>query len=63
MRKRSEYLEGLSAGLPIGIGYFPVSFTFGIMAVNGGMKPLLAVLMSLTNLTSAGQFAGTNLIF
>ena len=63
MRKRSEYLEGLSAGLPIGIGYFPVSFTFGIMAVNGGMKPLFAVLMSLTNLTSAGQFAGTNLIF
>lgn len=63
MRKRSEYIQGILAGLPIGIGYFPVSFTFGIMAVNGGMKPLFAIIMSLTNLTSAGQFAGTKLIF
>ena len=63
MRKKSEYKDGLLSGLPIGIGYFPVSFTFGIMAVNGGMKPFFAIIMSLTNLTSAGQFAGTNLIF
>ncbi len=49
--------------MPIGIGYFPVSFTFGIMAVEGGLNPLISILMSLTNLTSAGQFAGTKLIF
>jgi len=32
------------------------------MAVGGGLHPLMAVFISLTNLTSAGQFAGTNLI-
>lgn len=32
------------------------------MAIKG-ITPLIAVLMSLTNLTSAGQFAGTQLIF
>lgn len=62
-RAKSEFLDGLLSGLPIGLGYFPVSFTFGIMAVDGGLSPLLSVLMSFTNLTSAGQFAGTKLIF
>ena len=61
-KAESEFLDGLLSGLPIGLGYFPVSFTFGIMAVQGGLSPLLSVLMSLTNLTSAGQFAGTKLI-
>jgi len=47
---------------PILLGYIPVAFTFGLMAVGGGLHPLMAVFISLTNLTSAGQFAGTNLI-
>lgn len=62
-RAKSQFMDGLLSGLPIGLGYFPVSFTFGIMAVEGGLSPLLSVLMSFTNLTSAGQFAGTKLIF
>lgn len=62
-KAKSPFLDGVLSGLPIGLGYFPVSFTFGIMAVQGGMSPLLTILMSLTNLTSAGQFAGTKLIF
>ena len=33
------------------------------MAVSGGLPVWLAVFISVTNLTSAGQFAGTNLIF
>jgi 4-azaleucine resistance transporter AzlC len=61
--KKSQFIEGLTAGLPIGIGYFPVSFTFGIMAAEGGLNPLIAILMSFTNLTSAGQFAGMKLMF
>lgn len=48
--------------MPIAFGYVPVSFTFGLMAVNGGIPVWLAVFISLTNLTSAGQFGGTNLI-
>ena len=62
-RAKNDFLDGLISGLPIGLGYFPVSFTFGIMAVEGGLSPILSILMSLPNLTSAGQFAGTKLIF
>ena len=57
------YKEGIRDGIPIGLGYFAVSFTFGMMAVSGGMKIAHAVLISLTNLTSAGQFAGLDIIF
>ena len=54
--------EGMKDGSPIALGYFSVSFTFGMLAVNSGMSPLHAVLISLFNLTSAGQFAGLHVI-
>lgn len=57
-----QYKHGFKKGLPIGLGYLPVSFSFGFMAVNGGLPIWLAVLISMTNLTSSGQLAGTNLI-
>ncbi len=58
-----NYSYGIKKGFPIFLGYLPVSFTFGFMAVSGGLPVWIAVLISVTNLTSAGQFAGTNLIF
>ena len=57
-----EYRTGIRTGLPVGMGYFSVSFGFGAMAAAQGVKTLDAVLISLTNLTSAGQFAGLTLI-
>ncbi len=60
---RTHFKEGFRDGIPIGLGYFAVSFTFGMMAVAGGMKIGPAVLISATNLTSAGQFAGLDIIF
>ena len=57
-----DYMYGIKKGIPIALGYLSVSFTFGVKAVNGGIPAWAAVLISLTNLTSAGQFAGTNLI-
>lgn len=60
--KIKDYKNGLIKGLPIGLGYIPVSFTFGFMAVTGGLPVWLTVLISMSNLTSSGQFAGTNLI-
>lgn len=62
MNFSKDLKRGLRAGLPIGLGYVPVSLAFGFFAVSGGVPVGIAVLISLTNLTSAGQFAGTNLI-
>lgn len=59
---QKQYRNGMKDGIPICLGYFAVSFTFGMMAVGGGLSIWQAVLISLTNLTSAGQFAGLNLI-
>ena len=61
--KWNAYCTGVRRGLPVGVGYFSVSFGFGAMAVANGIKALDATLISLTNLTSAGQFAGLTLIF
>ena len=57
-----EYKTGVQRGLPVGMGYFSVSFGFGAMAVAQGLKALEATLISITNLTSAGQFAGLTVI-
>ena len=57
-----QYKLGLRTGLPVGLGYFSVSFGFGAMAAANGVRVLDATLISLTNLTSAGQFAGLTLI-
>lgn len=58
----SDFSRGFKHGIPIALGYFPVSFTFGLIAVNGGIPIWLTIFISFSNLTSAGQFAGTNLI-
>lgn len=57
-----DFYYGLKRGYPIALGYFPVAFTFGLMAVSGGLPVWMAIFISMSNLTSAGQFAGTNLI-
>ena len=48
--------------MPVCVGYFSVSFGFGAMAVAQGLSVWNAVLISATNLTSAGQFAGLTVI-
>lgn len=60
--RRKDFKYGFKRGIPIALGYIPVSFTFGLMAVSGGIPVWMAIFISLSNLTSAGQFAGTNLI-
>ncbi|MDO5134455.1 MAG: AzlC family ABC transporter permease [Eubacteriales bacterium] len=60
--KRKSFFRGLRDGIPIGLGYLAVAFTFGMMAVQGGLTIWQAGLISLTNLTSAGQFAGLDII-
>lgn len=60
--KKNDFLEGAKDSVAIVIGYFSVSFTFGIVAAQARIPVLTATLMSLVNVTSAGQFAGLNLI-
>ncbi len=57
-----DYFDGVKKGLPIGLAYLAVSFAFGIYAVNGGISPVVAIILSFTNLTSAGQFSGVKLM-
>ena len=59
---KKVYLNGLIDGLPIALVYFVVSFTFGITVVNYSIPWWYATLVSMTSLTSAGQFAGVSLI-
>lgn len=56
------FRKGLRDGIPICLGYLSVSFTFGMMVVQHNYPGWMAVLISMTNLTSAGQFAGTELL-
>lgn len=56
------FRKGFKDGIPIGLGYLSVSFAFGMMATDGGLSILQAVLISMTNVTSAGQLAGLNLM-
>lgn len=62
MDTKVAFKKGIVAGIPIALGYFAVAFTFGMMAVQGGLSIGQSVLISLTNVTSAGQFAGLDII-
>ena len=57
-----NYKRGLAVGIPIALGYMSVSFTFGIMAVSYGLAWWQALIISMTTVTSAGQFAGIGIM-
>lgn len=57
-----EFICGCKKSLPIALGYFPVAFSFGVLVVSSGLPLGLATLISITNLTSSGQFAGVSLM-
>ena len=59
---RAAFRQGIRHGIPIGLGYLSVSFAFGMKAVGDGLTVLQAVLISMTNLTSAGQIAALPLM-
>ena len=57
-----EFRIGVRDGIPIALGYFAVSFSLGITMVAAGMTAVQGAVMSLSNLTSAGEFAGVRVI-
>ncbi len=50
-------LEGIRDGTPIGLGYFVVGFSLGIVAKYVGFSPLQGFVISLLNNASAGEYA------
>lgn len=57
-----RFAGGIRDGIPIALGYFTISIAFGLYCAQGGIGPLAATLMALTNLSSSGQFGGLNVI-
>ena len=62
MKEINSFKKGIINGLPICFGYLSVSFAFGIFAVGSGLSILQAVIISLVNVTSAGQLAAVPII-
>lgn len=62
MNNRSILLKGARDGIPISLGYFAVAFSLGIAARNAGLTAFQAMLTSLFNNASAGEFAAFTLI-
>ena len=59
---RQALKDGFRDGIPIGLGYFVVSFTLGIIAGQVGLTPFQGFLMSLFNNASAGEYAALAVI-
>ncbi len=62
LNNRAFFKTGLKDGLPIGLGYLPVAFAFGVQASIAGIPLFMSLFISMTNLTSAGQLAGLTVI-
>ena len=58
MKEKSAFLKGMRDGFPIGLGYFAVSFSLGIIAKKGGLTPVIGFFSSLFVRASAGEYAG-----
>ena len=62
MNEINSFRKGIADGIPICLGYLAVSFAFGISAANMGLSVLETLLISMTNVTSAGQLAAVPII-
>ena len=59
---KKQFVKGMRHGVPIMLGYLSVSFGFGVLCIQQNLSILVAVGISVTNLTSAGQVAGVGVI-
>ena len=53
--KRNVFFEGFRDGIPIGLGYFAVAFSLGIVAKNAGLTPLQGFIASFLNIASVNK--------
>ena len=59
---RQALMDGFRDGTPIGLGYFVVGFSLGIVAKYVGLNPLQGFVISLLNNASAGEYAAFTVI-
>lgn len=59
---KKEFREGMRDGIPIGLGYFAVSFSLGVAAKSAGLTAFQGFIASLLNNASAGEYAGFTVI-
>lgn len=52
-----SFKDGIKVGIPIGLGYFAVAFSLGIVAASAGISPFQGFLTSLLVNASAGENA------
>lgn len=57
-----EFKEGMEQSIPIFMGYFSISLTFGLIVKAAGLPAYMAILMSITNFTGATQFISINML-
>ena len=62
MKELNSFKQGIKDGIPICLGYISVAFAFGIFATQSGLSIIQALLISMTNVTSAGQLAAVPII-
>ena len=60
--ENNSFKTGLRDGVAIGLGYLSVSFAFGLFATSSGLTVWQTLLISMLNLTSAGQLAAVPII-
>ena len=62
MLENSNRKMGLRDGMPIGIGYFAISFAIGVFAASLNLRWFEALAISMMNFTSAGEIAALPVI-
>ena len=62
MEKRRIFTKGLRDGLPIGLGYFAVSFSLGIIARKAGLNSIQGFIASFFTRASAGEYGSYTLM-
>ena len=59
---KKHFLRGLRDGIPIGLGYFAVSFGIGISAHSAHLSIFQGFLLSFLNNASSGEYGGITII-
>ena len=57
-----DFLTGMRLALPVVLGYLPVGFAFGVLAMQAGMTPVGVVLMSYFVYAGSGQLIAVQLL-